>query len=382
MKKKIILITLISIFLSCNNKKEKIIDKAFVSKIHNGVFVSGTVNLPDNSVILLQEKLTNKTYKTIASSLVENTKFSFNEKISNPKLYFIGFNNLTKKIPFIANKYDAFITINYDDINNSSVKGAKVQDDYNDYLSELAKAKNKFVFKSTFIKEHTNSFLSAIVLKEMLGKTKWRIGQNKKSYHLLASKIKNSTIGKEINAFILKNEIIVKDTKSIAEVSLDPTISNETPVKIIEKAATISINPTRKKAPNFYAESLQGNDISLKDISKSSNVILVDFWASWCSPCRAQHPHLKKLYKKYHSKGFDIIGVSEDKYIDISKWKNAINLDGLPWHQVIDDNKRVAKMFGVSSIPHTFLLDKNGGIILNKNSTYTIEQKLKEIFGF
>ena len=77
-----------------------------------------------------------------------------------------------------------------------------------------------------------------------------------------------------------------------------------------------------------------------------------------------------------------MIGVSEDKYGDIDKWKNAVTTDGLPWHQVIDDNKRVAKMFGVKAIPHTVLLDQDGGVILNKKSSYTIERKLKEIFGF
>ena len=378
----ILFIAFLSIISCKKEEKKEIVKFVFTPKIHNGIFVKGNINTPENSIVLLQTKLPNKKYKTIKTTETKGGKFSFTDNITEEKLYFIGFNNTENKIPFIANKYDTFIHIDVNNIKDAKVEGATIVTEYTNYLTELSKAKNKFVFRTNYIKKNTNSILSAIILQQMLGKTKWRIGQNKKAYNFLTAPIKNSKVGKDINMYITKNEPLVAKTKEIAEVSLDPEISNETPIKIIEKKAAAVITPRRKKAPNFYAESINGNDISLKSITSRNKVVLVDFWASWCGPCRAQSPHLKRLYNKYHAKGFDVIGVSEDKYSDTDKWKNAISLDGLPWHQVIDDNRRVAKMFGVKNIPHTVLLDKNGGIILNKKTPYTIEQKLKEIFGF
>ncbi len=382
MKKIILLFTLIFVLISCKNEKNQLKDEKIIPKIHHGLFVKGVINLPDNSTILLQNQTIDKKFNTIQTTETKNKQFSFKKKIDEEELYFIGFNNNDKKIAFIANNFETLIDIDVNNIESATITGATIQQEFSNYQRNLATVKNKFVYKTNYIKENPNSILSAIILKEMLGKTKWRLEQNKKAFDNLSEKIKQTNIGKEIGTFIKKHEIIVKKTKSIPEISLNPETSNETPVEIVEKKSTVIITPYRKKAPNFYAESINGNDISLKSVLINNKVVLIDFWASWCAPCRAESPKIKRLYNKYHSKGFDVIGVSEDKYIDINKWKNAISLDGLPWHQVIDDNKRVAKMFGVSAIPHTVLLDQNGGIILNKKSSYTIEQKLKEIFGF
>lgn len=382
MKIKILLISIVLIISSCKKEAEKkgVIQEAL--KTHNGLFVKGTVDFPNKTVILLQEQLIDKSFKTLKNTQTKDKKFSFSELINEEKLYFIGFNNTDKKIPFIANNFETFIEVDIDNIDNSTVKGATIQEAYSLYLEDLEKASNKFVFKTNYIKKNFNSILSAIVLKQMLGKTKWRIEQNKKAFELLSTKIKSTIIGKEINQFLVENEKLVEKEVAVAEVSLDPKISNEVEVKVVEKKAVAVITPYRKKAPNFYAESINGNDISLKSVLKNNKVVLVDFWASWCAPCRAESPKIIRLYNKYHAKGFDVIGVSEDKYADIDKWKNAVSIDGLPWNQVIDDNKRLANMFSVTNIPHTVLLDQNGGIIFAKKSSYTIEQKLKEIFGF
>ncbi len=379
MKKIFLVSALIILLISCN-KKEVI--KKTVPKPYNGYFINGNVSSSDEIEVYLQEQLNDKTYQTIKTTHTVNKQFSFSDKIEHPKLYFIGFNTSTNKIPVIANNFETYITVNEKNIDKSKISGSPLQEDYSKYLTNLDSAKNKFVYKLTFIKENPNSILAAFVLKQMLGKTKWRLEQNRKAYNGLSQEIKNSSIGKEILSYIADNEIVTSKQEAVAEVSLNPEVSNEIPVKIIAKKNTAIILPTRKKAPNFYAESINGNDISLNSVTKNAKVTLIDFWASWCSPCRAENPHLVRLYNKYHSKGFNVIGVSEDKYVDIDKWKNAIATDGLPWKQVIDDNTRLANMFGVSGIPHTVLLDQNGGIIFAKKSSYIIEQKLKEIFGF
>ncbi len=383
MKKNYLLILLLLTLYSCNeNKKEKNI---IIDNIKESVFIlKGNVNLPDKSIIILEKQNLDKSFKEILKTQVNNNKFEFSKNIDEAELLFINFKNNDIKIPFIANNSEIFVNINIDDIDNVKIKGNQIQDNYSSYLKELEKAENKFVFKTDFIKNNSTSILSAIILKQMLGKTKWRIEQNKKAFETLSDNIKKTNLGIEINNFIKNNEPLVKEEKAVAELSLDPKISNETTVEVkpIIKQTISNTYPNRKKAPNFYAESINGNDISLNSILKNNKVVLIDFWASWCAPCRAESPNIIRLYNKYHAKGFDVIGVSEDKYADTDKWKNAVAIDRLPWHQVIDDNRRVAKMFGVSSIPHTVLIDGNGGLILNKKTSYTIEAKLKEIFGY
>lgn len=379
MKNLAITFVLIIAVLSCKKKENSITES--IPKIHVGYFIKGIIKSPDKTSVYLQKKERNKSFTTIKTTQILNNQFSFSDTIASAKLFYIGFSNSNKKIPVIANNFDTFITID-SKTDKSIIKGSPLQENYTKYSTDLTTAKNKFVYKLEYIKNNSNSILSAIILQQMLGKTKWRLGQNKKAYAYLSTEIQNSNIGKEIALFIMENEPLVEEQESIAEVSMDPKISNEAPVNIVAKKSSAILLPKRRKATNFYGESINGNDISLASITKNAKVTLIDFWASWCEPCRAQNPHLKRLYNKYHSKGFHIVGISEDKYVDLNTWKNAIATDGLNWNHIIDDNGRIAGMFGVKGIPHTVLLDQNGGIIFAKKSSYTIEKKLKEIFGF
>lgn len=348
----------------------------------NGYAFKGFFKTDKEQDVFLQEKITAKKFKTIKTSKVVNNSFLFTGNVSTEKIYYIAFKGLKGKIPVIGNNFETLISVNPNEIEKSVIKGSPLQTSFENYQKEINLAKNKFVFKLNYIKSHPNEVLSTIILKGMLGKSKWRLGQNRKAYKTLSSNLQSSLLGKEIDTYIKTNEPKVEKEVSVAELSLDPKVSDDVPVKIIEKKKTASITPYRKKAPNFYGESISGKDISLKSIIRNKKITLIDFWASWCGPCRNQNPHLRKLYKKYHSKGFEIVGVSEDKYADINKWKNAVANDQLPWKQIIDDGNRIANMFGVKGLPHTVLLDSKGGIIFAKKSSYTIEKELIRVFGF
>ncbi|MCR9285792.1 MAG: TlpA family protein disulfide reductase [Bacteroidetes bacterium] len=134
------------------------------------------------------------------------------------------------------------------------------------------------------------------------------------------------------------------------------------------------------EAPNFTMKTPEGEDMSLTDLR--GKYVLIDFWASWCGPCRRENPNVVAMYNKYKERDFEILSVSLDGNKD--RWIQAIEKDGMDWHHVSDLKKwqnAAAKMYGVRSIPHTVLLDKEGKILARNLRGPNLEAKLKEIMG-
>ena len=128
--------------------------------------------------------------------------------------------------------------------------------------------------------------------------------------------------------------------------------------------------------PNITLADKNGKNFSLSSLR--GNVVLLDFWASWCGPCRAEIPTIKQAYTRFHDKGFDVYSVSIDKTKDA--WLQAINVMNMPWAaNVFDANQEYAAMFGVSAIPFTILLDQNGKIIAKNVRGAALEQYLEQL---
>ena len=125
----------------------------------------------------------------------------------------------------------------------------------------------------------------------------------------------------------------------------------------------VSLTQTGKPFPSFSFTDTAGNSISTESLK--GKIVLVDFWSSWCSPCRQQIPGLKKLYKKYHEKNFEIIGISMDH--DKTAWLKAIAADVQNWPQFCElvsfEKNKTAIHFSIRGIPANFLLDENGIIL-------------------
>ncbi|HEX7412771.1 MAG TPA: TlpA disulfide reductase family protein [Bacteroidia bacterium] len=141
-----------------------------------------------------------------------------------------------------------------------------------------------------------------------------------------------------------------------------------------QKASKLAIGSV---APDFSLTTPEGKPLALS--SFRDKVVLVDFWASWCGPCRKENPNVVAMYKKYHNKGFEIYSVSLDDNKD--KWLKAIEADGLIWNHASDlrgwDNQ-AAKLYGVDAIPFTLLLDKQGKVIGKGLLGKELEQKIAE----
>lgn len=157
--------------------------------------------------------------------------------------------------------------------------------------------------------------------------------------------------------------------------------------KTLDPAATQSLESELRQsrsftvggqAPDFEQATPEGQPMKLSELR--GKIVLIDFWASWCGPCRRENPNVVKLYNAYKDKGFDILAVSLDNSRD--RWLDAIAKDGLTWHHVSDLQgwkNSVAQTYGVTSIPHTVLLDAEGRIIARNLRGQELEKKVAEL---
>lgn len=168
-----------------------------------------------------------------------------------------------------------------------------------------------------------------------------------------------------------QNEIIAKATPEFKSV---PGIA-----KMIDHLNVLKNVAVGKKFTDFEMADPKGEVHKLSEYVGNGKVVLIDFWASWCPPCRKEMPHLVELYKQYKNKGFEIVGISLDSKADA--WAKGVKDLNITWTQLSDLKgwqNAGAALYGVNSIPHTVLVDKDGTIVAKNLHGNEVEAKLKE----
>lgn len=336
----------------------------------SGYKVTGTVEgMPDGKVIIAT--VNGSSLDTLAKADVKNGSFEFTGNVSEPTGAYIMVIGQRGAIPFMLENanitvnagqagltvtgsegqkiYDQFMAINasaqqeamklqqeYQAANGDQAKIQAVQEAYAKLMTD-AQAK-----ETELIKANPDSYVSTFVIVSSMGQMEYE--QLKERYSLLGEKAKASAQGKAIAAQIAKLE-----STAIGQI-----------------------------APNFTITTPEGESISLYDIK--GKVKLIDFWASWCGPCRGENPHVVEIYKEYHPKGLEIFGVSLDN--NKEAWVKAIADDGLVWKHGSDLKgwqSAPAQLYSVTGIPHTVLLDENNKIIAKNLRGDELKQKIAEL---
>jgi len=163
--------------------------------------------------------------------------------------------------------------------------------------------------------------------------------------------------------------------------ALDPKLQEvASVVELKEKIKKLKKVAIGQIAPDFTQNDPDGNPIKFSDIYSQNELTLLDFWASWCGPCRAENPNVVAVYNENEDKGFTVFGVSLDK--DKDAWLKGIDDDGLTWTHVSDLSywsNAAAKLYAVSGIPHSILVDKNGKILAKNKRGDELSKAVEEV---
>ena len=133
------------------------------------------------------------------------------------------------------------------------------------------------------------------------------------------------------------------------------------------------------RMPEFTATSIDGKEISLSSLCKDRKCVLLDFWASWCGPCRREIPNLKEIYKRHAGDGFEIVSVSIDT--DDAPWKKAVDEEKLSWTNIRDTDKSIADLYKVTSVPTMYIVDSNGCLVAENLRGEELATRIDEILA-
>ena len=172
----------------------------------------------------------------------------------------------------------------------------------------------------------------------------------------------------------LKTDIELAQVKEFAEILAGESVFRDNVNKFIESNMRVELG---QPFMDFTLQTVDGKDVNLAEIIKNNKVTMIDFWASWCGPCRHENPVVKAAYEKYHDKGFEVIGISVDK--KEAMWLQAVEEDDLPYIQVRDVEGNVGDDYAVVYIPSNFLYDQNGVMIAKGLRGEDLEAKLAEV---
>jgi len=358
MKKCVLFLALLPVFAIAQNK----------------LIITGKVKgLKEGNLVSLID--INRPTDTIARSKVKNGTFILKQALKEPMLLNLNMGSDKLIITFFENSPAVKVTGDIAKLQEIKVSGSKLN---NDFVN----------FKKTF---------DPLFEKLMKINQQFQMGQPSDSLETVMSNMK-TTIQQAIDNFIKKNKTSAVSAFLLAATlqlnddillteqrmnSLNPSaLENMYGIFLKETVAATKINAVGSMATDFTQPDTSGVPVSLS--SFRGKYVLLDFWASWCGPCRQENPNVVANYQKFSPKNFTVLGVSLDRPGQKDKWLQAIYKDQLAWTHVSDLqfwNNAVAQQYKVQGIPQNFLIGPDGKIIAKNLRGPALEQKLCEVLG-
>ena len=334
-------------------------------------------DIPEGTKAVLRRITPQMQYEAVDTVLIQEGSFLFKGVQESPELHLVTLSGVRGGLMLVLEEGDIEVTAAIDSLNYAEIEGTPQNDMLSQYREgrkdidlrntsisrefyeaqsqndlvnmnalrdEAAELQEELIaFNKTFVKEHPEAIISVSLLKEMIQNPKAEIQEIQELFQGLSESVKQME-----DAQLLKTQI---------ENGLRTAIGS--------------------KAPDFSAPTPEGVELALSEAM--GKITLVDFWAAWCRPCRAENPNVVGVYEKYKDKGLKILGVSLDR--DSEDWKKAIAEDGLDWQHVSNVRyfDEIAQLYNVNAIPANFVLDENGVIVAKNLRGPELEAKIAEL---
>ena len=357
-----------------------VLSLAACSSTPSDLTIEGTINTTESVSIIRYVPDSNNQPRPYDTIVANKGVFALKSSLDVPMLNFIMVEGYAGNFPFIAEKGHLTMAIDVNDLGKSTTRGSISNDSYMDYkvqttafseaLNQLTAAINEArqlndnllveelqkkysaqqaaiqTYEKKLIETENDSYLAALLLERMLANKSMSTTMAKPIFEGYSPRIQQTALGKSLLAKI---------------------------------NAPVSPTAIGSQAPNFTAPTPEGATLELqKNLGKK--ITILDFWASWCRPCRIENPNLVRTYNKLKDQGLHVVSVSLDR--DKARWVQAIKDDGLTWDHVSNLQywrDPVAQLYKVSSIPATFILDENGVIIAKNLRGPQLEATLSQL---
>jgi peroxiredoxin len=341
--------------------------------------INGKIEGADSVTFLLQRRAAGQIVNLDSTIAYKGSFKMKGGAVIHPEMVLLVAKNTRMRTSFYLENSEITITGNLDSLYNAKITGSKTQDEYTGFINSNKPLQEKY---SKMYEEYQMAQQSgdtakvsqlekeaAAIEKEMTTIQKDFVKNNPSSFTAPAilQGLSYEMEGAEIESYINAMDTAVANTEIARNLK-----------ERAEKMKSVAVG---QKAPDFTLNDPEGNPVSLYS-KVGSKLLLVDFWAAWCGPCRRENPNVVKVYKEFNKKEFDVFGVSLDQKKD--DWVKAISDDKLTWTHVSDLeywNNAAAKLYAVNSIPANFLLDENGVIIGRNLREDELYNKVKEILG-
>ena len=371
-KKLIFLLSIIAV-VSCEKETE-------------GFVINGKIDATANGKLATLTSIDRSEPTILDTATVVNGSVTLKGTITTPDLYLLTIENIQGRLPIMVENETMEVILYADSLQSSLVNGSKENEMFKSF-QDIAKPlqKQNIVLGNKYREAQSKNDMTTM---QAVRKTFDSLvaANNTKSVKSISTN-NNSITSAIILEDLLRAKSIDLPKANDLHTNFTDYVKNSRPAKEVKRVIDASLaTEIGSKAPEFSAPNPAGETIALNDIK--GKVTIIDFWAAWCGPCRKENPNVVNVYKKYHDKGLEIIGVSLDgssrQPNAKDAWMKAIASDSLNWHQVsnlkyFDDP--VAKLYNIQSIPATFILDSDGKIVAKNLRGPALEQKIAELLN-
>lgn len=341
--------------------------------------INAEISGPEDSTLIYLQLVREGEMKPVDSAYLIGSRVNFSGVLEQPEMIYLRIGSSRKAVNVYGENSDMTVKVNVDSLEQAVVAGSSVHDELMEFKAYLAPLDERSAQLNESYREASSNSDTEKMEAIIAEYDALREEQVEMIKQFVASKS-----GSYISPFIIKRYL----SYDMAAEELEETLSSldtsiydsKEYISLNERVTTLKSTAIGMPAVDFALNDTTGNPIAISTFQ--GKYLLIDFWASWCGPCRRENPNVVKLYNDFSDKGFEIIGVSFDD--DRDRWIGAIHQDGLTWPHVSDLKgwkSAAGQLYAINSIPATVLLDRKGKIVAKNLRGAELREKLEELYA-